>query len=139
KKGLDRILRAWASARTAGEELVVAGVQGTDADGVRYAGRLPAVEYRQLLRRSRTYVSAPRWEDFGMAQMEALADGCVLVCMYGRGPYVALPLARALDARLVVRDEDAFTRAIRTALDDPAADYARRAEPLVAPYSTPAV
>jgi glycosyltransferase involved in cell wall biosynthesis len=106
---------------------------------VRYAGRLPQEEYRALLRRARLYVSAPRWEDFGMAQMEALADGCVLVCMHGRGPYVALPLARALDRRLVVRDQDALARAIRTALDDPAPDYAERAVPLVQPYSTAAV
>lgn len=139
KKGLDRILQAWASARTGEEELVVCGVEGEDAGGVRYAGRLAQAEYRALLRRARLYLSAPRWEDFGMAQLEALADGCVLVCMYGRGPYVALPLARALDRRLVVRDEEAFAGAIRAALDDPAPDYAERAVPLVQPYSTAAV
>jgi glycosyltransferase involved in cell wall biosynthesis len=139
KKGLDRILRAWAAVRAEGEELVVCGVKGEDGEGVRYAGRLPADEYRALLRRSRLYLSAPRWEDFGMAQLEALADGCVLVCLYGRGPYVALPLARALDRRLVARDEDGFARAIRVALDDPAPDYAERAVPLVQPYSTAAV
>ena len=139
KKGLDRILAAWARARSGSEELVVCGVEGQDAEGVRYAGRLPQAEYRALLRRSRLYLSAPRWEDFGMAQMEALADGCVLVCMYGRGPYVALPLARALDRRLVTRDVEGFARAIRTALDDPAPDYAERAVPLLAPYSTGAV
>jgi hypothetical protein len=139
KKGLDRILRAWARARADGEELVVAGIDGEDADGVRYVGRLASEEYRALLRRTRVYVAAPRWEDWGMAQMEALADGCVLVTMYGPGPYVALPLARALDARLVARAENGLARAIRTALDDPVADYAARAQPLVAPYSAAAV
>jgi len=139
KKGLDRILRAWAAARAGGEELVVCGVEGTDGGGVRYAGRLAVDEYRALLRRARLYLSGSRWEDFGIAQLEALADGCVLVCLHGRGPYVALPLARALDQRLVARDEAGFARAIRVALDDPARDYAERAVPLVAPYSTAAV
>jgi glycosyltransferase involved in cell wall biosynthesis len=139
KKGLDRVLRAWASARSGSEELVVCGLEGQDLEGVRYVGRLSPVEYRTLVRRSRLYLSAPRWEDFGMAQLEALADGCVLVAMYGPGPYVALPLARALDRRLVVRNEEAFAQAIRVALDAPAPDYAARAEPLVAPYSTAAV
>ena len=139
KKGLDRVLAAWAAARREGEELVVAGTPGIDADGVRHVGSLPSAEYRALLRRARVFVSAPRWEDFGIAQLEALADGCVLVAQHAPGPYVALPLARALDARLVVRDADGLARAIRTALDDPAPSYAERAMPLVQPYSTRAV
>jgi glycosyltransferase involved in cell wall biosynthesis len=139
KKGLDRVLRAWAVARSGSEELVVAGIEGEDADGVRYAGVLARDDYRALLRRARVFVSAPRWEDFGIAPLEALADGCVLVAMPAPGPYVALPLARALDARLVVRDEPALARAIRTGLDDAAPDYAARAARLVAPYSTAAV
>ena len=40
------------------------------------------------------------------------------------GPYAALPLARALDPRLVGDD---LAAAIRAALDDPAPDYAERA------------
>lgn len=139
KKGLDRVLAAWAAARRADEELVVAGVAGPDREGVRFAGSLAPEEYRALLRRARVYVSAPRWEDFGIAQLEALADGCVLVAAHAPGPYVALPLARALDARLVARDEDGLGHAIRTALDDPADGYAERATALVAPYRTAAV
>jgi glycosyltransferase involved in cell wall biosynthesis len=135
KKGLDRVLAAWARARSGSEELVVAGVEGPDAAGVRYVGGLAAEEYRGLLRRARLFVSAPRWEDFGIAQLEALADGCRLVTTYAPGPYVALALARALDARLVARDEAELARAIRTALDDPPGSYAQRAAALVAPYS----
>ena len=139
KKGLDRVLRVWERARRGGEELVVAGLDGEDRAGVRYAGALPRDEYRALLRRSRVFVCAPRFEDFGIAQLEALADGCALVTTYAPGPYVALPLARALDPRLVARDESGLPAAIRAALDDPAPAYAERAIPLVAPYSTAAV
>lgn len=139
KKGLDRVLAAWAQARVGSEELVVAGVEGDDAEGVRYAGDLAPAEYRALLRRSRIFLTAPRWEDFGIAQLEALADGCALVTTFAPGPYVALPLARALDPRLVVRDDALLPAAIRAALDDPAPDYAARAASLVAPYSSAAV
>jgi glycosyltransferase involved in cell wall biosynthesis len=144
KKGLDRVLAAWAAARRPGEELLVAGVDppaGGGADGVRFAGRLAPAEYRALLRRSRVYVTAPRREDFGIAQLEALADGCVLVTTPAPGPYAALPLARALDPRLVVRPGPAaaLATAIRTALDDPAPAYAERAASLLEPYATPVV
>jgi hypothetical protein len=38
KKGLDRVLAAWRTARRPGETLVVAGVAGPDEDGVRHTG-----------------------------------------------------------------------------------------------------
>ena len=101
KKGLDRVLAAWAAARRPGEELVVAGLDRPSAEGVRYTGMLPRAEYRALLRRARVFVCAPRREDYGIAQLEALADGCMLVTTPSPGPYAALPLARALDPRLV--------------------------------------
>jgi glycosyltransferase involved in cell wall biosynthesis len=88
-------------------------------------------EYRALLRRSRVFVTAPRREDYGIAQLEALADGCALVTTPSPGPYAALPLARALDPRLVTSD---LVVAIRTALDDPARDYAERAPAAIAPW-----
>ena len=40
KKGLDRVLAAWRAARRPGETLVVAGLAGSDEDGVRFAGML---------------------------------------------------------------------------------------------------
>ena len=147
KKGLDRILAAWASARREGEELIVGGLgcpTGTKdgpggVAGVEFVGALPADEWRALLRRARVYVSASRFEDFGIAQLEALADGCLLVTVASPGPFAALPLARALDPRLVVREDGDLGAAIRTALDDPAPDYTERAAPLLAPYSSAAV
>ena len=94
KKGLDRVLAAWRAARREGETLVVAGLAGRDEAGVRFAGLLPRPEYRALLARARVFVTAPRREDYGMAQLEALADGCLLVTTPAPGPYAALPLAR---------------------------------------------
>jgi hypothetical protein len=94
KKGLDRVLAAWARDARAGEELVVAGVDeaagavwlqraaspaGSAGARVRFAGMLSRGGYRALLRRARVFVTAPRREDYGIAQLEALADGCMLV------------------------------------------------------------
>jgi glycosyltransferase involved in cell wall biosynthesis len=141
KKGLDRVLAAWAAARRDGEELVVAGTDRVPAaPGVRNAGRLPPAEYRALLRRARVFVTAPRREDYGIAQLEALADGCALVTTAAPGPYAALPLARALDPRLVAEPEaPALAAAIRAALDEPAFDYATRTLAALAPFRRAAV
>jgi glycosyltransferase involved in cell wall biosynthesis len=134
KKGLDRVLEAWRRDRRAGEQLVVAGLAGADEPGVRYTGMVAREEYRALLRRARVFVTAPRREDYGIAQLEALADGCVLVTTPSPGPYAALPLAHSLDPRLVGEQ-----LAIRTALDDPREGYADRAAAALAAYSPEAV
>jgi len=143
KKGLDRVLAAWRAARRPGEELLVMGatpaaasVQVPSSAGVRTLGMLPYAEYRALLRRARVFVCAPRREDYGIAQLEALADGCELVTTAAPGPYAALPIARALDPRLVGED---LPSALRFALDDPAPDYATRAAEALAPFRREAV
>jgi glycosyltransferase involved in cell wall biosynthesis len=165
KKGLDRVLAAWRAMRRPGEELLVMGAdadglrraglaslasapassrwpidpvnaEGPAAAGVRATGMLPYEEYRALLRRARVFVCAPRREDYGIAQLEALADGCELVTTPAPGPYVALPIARELDPRLVSED---LPGALRTALDDPALGYAARALDALAPFSREAV
>lgn len=148
KKGLDRVLQAWRQVRAhakdgAGGELVVAGVSeveltraGVEAagePGVRLAGRLPQAEYRALLRRSRIFLCAPRREDYGAAQLEALADGCLLVTTPAPGPYAALAIARELDVRLV--DED-LPRALAFALQEPPGEqYRARALAALEPFS----
>ncbi len=78
KKQLDLVLRVWATVRGPGEILVVAGAAppSEPPEGVRFTGTLPREEYRALLRRARVFVAAPRFEDYGTAQLEALADGC---------------------------------------------------------------
>jgi len=140
KKGLDRLLAAWAQVRRPREELVVAGTDrlppGPAVAGVRAAGLLAPREFRGLLRRARVFACAPRREDFGIVQLEALADGCQLVTTQAPGPYAALPLARELDPRLVGDD---LGGALRAALDAPRADYAARAAAAVRPFSAAAV
>lgn len=130
KKGLDTVLQAWQGASKPGEELLVAGVAESElralgyalpARGVRAVGMLASEEYRALLRRARVYVCAARREDYGIAQLEALVDGCMLVTTASPGPYAALPIARELDDRLVVEDRAVVDRA---ALDLAAANRA---------------
>jgi hypothetical protein len=140
KKGLDRILAAWRVAHTTGEELILAGAAEDElrrlgyalpAEGVHVAGKLEHESYRALLRRARVFICAARREDYGIAQLEALADGCALVTTPSPGPYVALPIAHALDSRLVGED---LAAQLRGALDDPAPDYAARALVALEPF-----
>jgi glycosyltransferase involved in cell wall biosynthesis len=150
KKGLDRVLSAWrrvlANRRAAGSpppgELIVAGASadeltgsgllGSTEQGIQVVGELGHDDYRALLRRARVFVCAPRREDYGIAQLEALADGCQLVTTPSPGPYAALPLALALDPRLTGED---LAGALQTALEDPLPDYAGRARRALAPFS----
>jgi len=137
KKGLDEVLAAWASARRDGEELLVAGVRELPrADGVCGLGMLDRDAYRALLRRSRIYIAASRREEYGIAQLEALADGAMLVSTDTPVGYPALELARTLDARLVAAD---LAAAIRTALDDPREGYAAALAPLLERFSRTSV
>lgn len=147
KKGLDRVLSAWQRARArlgaaaAGQELLVTGTSdeelrragiGRPGEGVRVVSGVWGEDYRALLRRARVFVCAPRREDYGIAQLEALADGCMLVTTAAPGPYAALQLARDLDPRLVGEDlEAALVHALGAGRDP---GYARRAEAALAPY-----
>jgi hypothetical protein len=137
KKGLDRVLAAWEAVRREGEELVVAGLRGPDREGVRYTGTLEHDAFRALLRRTKVYVTAPRREDYGIAQLEALADGARVVTTPSPGPYAALPLLRR-DGLGWVAEPDAATLgpALRAALDDPTDDaiYTERALDAIAPF-----
>jgi hypothetical protein len=141
KKGLDRVLFAWTRVRRPDEQLFVAGAAASElvragislpADGVHVTGPLPPAHYRALLRRARVFVCAPRREDYGLAQLEALADGCQLVTTPAPGPYAALPIARSLDPRLVSEDLGA---SLRTALDDPAPSHTALAASALAAFT----
>lgn len=137
KRRLDLILEHWVRARREGETLVVAGTDRQSAPpGVSFTGQLGPEAYRALVRRARVFLTAPRREDYGIAPLEALADGCLLVTSPAPGPYPALGLARALDPRLVT---DELAGAVRTALDDPRPGYARRAAELLEPFTRAAV
>jgi hypothetical protein len=147
KKGTARVLQEWLRVRAPSEELVVAGSSPGDlaragielsecSQGVRAVGTLRQAEYRALLRRARVFVCAPRREDYGVAQLEALVDGCLLVSTPAPGPYPALRLALDLDARLVGED---LGLALRSALDAPAPDYHARAQRVLEPFRRAAV
>jgi hypothetical protein len=148
KKGLDRVLAAWREVYAdlpadGPRELVVAGAPAPAlrsawvdfdldaAPGVRVVGALAPDDYRALVRRARVFVCAPRREDYGIAQLEALADGCVLVSTPAPGPYAALSIARALDPRTVGED---LQHGLRAALSDPPEDYTRRALQMLDPF-----
>jgi|CZKG01.1.fsa_nt_gi glycosyltransferase involved in cell wall biosynthesis len=147
KKGLDRVLEAWRVVRAEGlsppaEELVVAGAPSKELEaagliaageeGIRVVGELSHDEYRALLRRARVFVCAPRREDYGIAQLEALADGCQLVTTPAPGPYAALSIARGVDARLVGEDIKA---SLRVALERPRSGYTQRARMALTPFT----
>jgi glycosyltransferase involved in cell wall biosynthesis len=148
KRRLPTVLDAWARARRDGEVLVVTGLADESrrrmpgletrlsANGVELAGPLAPAGFRELLSRARVFVAAPRFEDYGIAALEALARGCLLVTTPSPGPYPALELARELDPRLVTDD---LAGAIRVGLDDPGAGYAERAAALLGPFTREAM
>ena len=120
-KGLDLLRAAWERVETAGARLELYGIDpervGTVPSGMVVRDSVPAAEFRAALGRAWAFVSAARWEDYGQAPLEALADGALLVTAPAGGAYEALRLARLLDTRLVASDMSpaALARAIDTA------------------------
>ena len=156
KRGLEVLCAAWAEAAPAGARLVIGGADRakghawlrrhrvTEPPGVEWAGELPRAEWIEHVRRARLYLNASRWEDFGIAPMEALAAGTPLVTVPTPGSFEALPLAHELDQRLVasVATADALGVAIRAGFalsDEERAAYAGRAAELLAPYREDAI
>jgi glycosyltransferase involved in cell wall biosynthesis len=155
-KGLDVVCGAWARASIEDARLLVFGVDRERAlahlartgtrlpDGVEFTGKTPPAEFRDALRRARAYVGGARWEDFGMAPLEALADGALLVTVPSGGPFEALALARQLAPELVAPsiDPEPLAAALRAAFalpDERVARYRARAAELVAPFRPEAV
>ena len=156
KRGLELIAAAWARARPDGARMVVGGVDRDKAlrwldrtgvpepDGIEWAGMVPREEWLATVARARAFVNASRWEDYGVAQFEALAAGTPVVSVPSPGPYEALPLLRELAPELVTPDDsvDALAQALTTALGWDAAArerYGERARDLIAPYRADAL
>jgi glycosyltransferase involved in cell wall biosynthesis len=156
KRGLDVLCEAWRAAAPEGARLVVGGIDRDDAlrwlagrgvaepAGVEFAGAVPRERWTALVASSRVYVSAARYEDWGVAQMEALAAGTPLVTSPTPGPNVAFPIARRLAPELVAADStaSALAESLRAglALDDAdRARYATTARRLLEPYSEAAL
>jgi Glycosyl transferases group 1 len=150
-KGLEVLCRAWERAAVRGARLDVYGIEPERARrhlartetpeprGVCWRGMTAAGEFRSALRRSLVYVAAARWEDFGQAPLEALADGALLVTVPSGGAYEALALARELAPELAAAaiDADALATSLRAAFAfeaDAAHAYRERAAGMLAAY-----
>jgi glycosyltransferase involved in cell wall biosynthesis len=151
KRGLALLAAAWSSAAPEGARLVVGGIDRERAlrhlsragvaepAGVNWAGELDAERWRAAVAGARVFVNASRYEDFGIAQLEALAAGTPLVTVPSAGPNVALALARQLAPELVAadRDPDSLAGALRSGLalgDSQRVAYAEAARRLLEPY-----
>ena len=150
-KGLDIVCAAWASAALDDARLLVFGVERDRAighlhrvgvpvpAGVEFLGKTPPGEFRAGLRRARAYVGGARWEDFGMAPLEALADGALLVTVPSGGPFEALAMARSLAPGLVADAvaPEPLAAALRAAFalaPEEVERYRAEAAPLIEPY-----
>jgi hypothetical protein len=155
-KGLDVVCGAWAEAGIEGATLDVFGVERDQAvaylartgtpvpEGVRFRGKTPPHEFRAALGRALAYVGGARWEDFGQAPLEALADGALLVTVPSGGPFEALALARELAPELVAEAvaPPPLATALRAAFempDEQVAAYRHRAAALLDRFSARAV
>lgn len=142
-KGLDLLCAAWSAAAVPDAQLDVFGIAPETArahlarhhvpepPGVQWHGMVASATFRRALRTSLVFASAARWEDYGQAQLEALADGALLVTAPSAGPFEALPLARRIAPQLVAADmtPEALATCLRSAfaLDDTAAGATRAA------------
>jgi Glycosyl transferases group 1 len=155
-KGLDIVCGAWAAAKLADARLRVFGVERETALGhlertgtpvaasVEFAGLRPAEEFRAALRHAWAYAGGARWEDFGQAPLEALADGALLATVPSGGPFEALGLARRLAGDLVAPtlDTAGLAGALRRAFEMPDAEaraYRDRAATMLKPFDPGAI
>jgi len=151
KRGLAEIAMAWMNVCPPDGKLVVGGLDGEKANRwytrigllepaqTEYTGMIPREEWLAKVARSRVFVNASWWEDYGIAQFEALAAGTPVATVPSPGPYEALPLIRDLDPELVSEtvDPQQLGKAIEKALaydDARRTDYANRARKLLEPY-----
>jgi glycosyltransferase involved in cell wall biosynthesis len=129
-KGLDILCRAWARAETPPDaRLDVFGIEreralrhlrrtgAPEPRNVRWRGLVPTEEFHATLSRSGMFITSARWEDYGMAQLEALALGALLVCSATEGPFEARAIAHRLKPELVGADQtpDALSGSISCA------------------------
>ena len=155
-KGLDVLVAGWAAAAVPGARLEVYGIEPEwarshlrrsgvpEPSSLDLKGTVAADLFRARLRHARAYLAGARWEDWGQAPLEALADGALLATVPSGGPYEGLRLARRLDASLVADEIEAtaLAPAIRAAFEMPderASVYRDRAAELLRPYRSEAV
>jgi hypothetical protein len=155
-KGLEVVVGGWAAAAVEEASLEIYGLDPewarshlrrtgvAEPESLELRGTVPAAEFRARLRRARVFVHGPRWEDWGQAPLEALADGALLATVPAGGPYEGLRLARQLDSSLVADgiEPAGLGAAIRAAFElpeDRVRAYRERAAELLRPYRSDAV
>lgn len=156
KKGLDLIVHAWkgVTGRHPTATLTVVGIPTEEAEQflalraisaperVRFAGLVSPEALAEMMGRCSVYLSAPRFEDFGMSQLEALAHGMLVVTTIPFQGFDAGYIAETLDPELVVKPQSvpglvaATLRALSYSAED-RTRYAERATELVGPYTEP--
>jgi glycosyltransferase involved in cell wall biosynthesis len=151
KRGLDLLCEAWRLARPPDGCLLVGGIDRSQAErwlrragveappGVQWAGPLSRAEWLTRVARARVFINASHYEDWGLAQLEALASGTPLVTVPTPGPNEALALARSLAPELVAdeRSAPALVGAIRAGLllsDERRVAYANAAAVMLERY-----
>jgi hypothetical protein len=155
-KGLDILGEAWGLAAIPDARLLVFGMEGERGRSflarygipvparLEWRGTVPREEFRAALRRAQVHITSARWEDWGQAQLEALADGAVMATTPAGGPFEALAFARELDPRSVAGEVSApaLAEAIRAAFAlsaDEADRYRRAAAGLMEPFREDAI
>ncbi len=151
KRGIDLLYDAWRRVRPDGGRLAVAGLEQAEAGrrlagagvqeppGVVWLGAVPRARWLATVAGARVFVNASRHEDWGLAQMEALAAGVPLVTVPSAGANVALALARELAPALVAAElsAGALAGALRAGLALGPSEreaYASAAARLLEPY-----
>ena len=76
----------------------------SEPPGVEWLGDVDRERWLAIVAAARVFVNASRFEDWGLAQMEALGAGTPLVTVPTPGPNAALPLARRLAPELVAAE-----------------------------------
>jgi Glycosyl transferases group 1 len=148
KKGLALAIDSWH--RSASDmRLVVSGI--TRDRAIAHLGTIPPREiefvgpvsrtvHRGLVRRALVYVSASCREEYGTAQLEALADGVPLAAVPSRGAAEPVAIARRLRPTLVAKDISAeglaacITRATSMSHDE-LSRYRTQSSEIMAAYS----
>jgi Glycosyl transferases group 1 len=133
-KGLDVLAAGWAAAALRDARLEVYGLDPewaraylrragvAEPPGLELRGTVPADEFRARIRAAFVYAAGARWEDFGQAPLEALADGALLATVPSGGPFEALRLVREFGEPALVADAvdgQALGSAIRAAFQLP--------------------
>lgn len=156
KRGLDILCMAWQKAALQNGRLVITGIDERDAArwldsceqnipaGIEFTGLVGRESFLSLLRRARAFVNASRWEDFGIAQLEALSAGALLVTLPSPGANEALPLAKRLAPELVARDmePDGLASSLKLAEQIDQSEmgrYRSKAQELLVPFRATAI